>query len=113
VALQIEHWVKHQLAWGVVGHLAAAVNTVQRQWRAAGIKTQKGLRSAPTQGVTGLMLKQEHGVGALGPLQQPLLQLTLGRPGPLERHGTRRFKKDCIEVGAYHKPFLALVHKST
>jgi len=44
---------------------------------------------------------------------QPLLQLALGGPGPFERHGTRRFKKDCIEVGAYHKPFLALVHKST
>ena len=59
------------------------------------------------------MLKQEHGVGALGMGQQPLLQLALDRPGPFKRHRDRRFKKDCIEVGAYHKPFLALVHKST
>lgn len=59
------------------------------------------------------MLKQEHGVGALGMVKQPLLQLALDRPGPFKRHRSRRFKKDCIEVGSYHKPFLALVHQST
>ena len=113
MALQIEYRIEHQLARGVVGHLATAVNAVQGQGRGGGIEAQEGLRGAATQGVSGLVLKQEHGVGALGPVQQPLLQLALGGPGPFERHGTRRFKKDCIEVGAYHKPFLALVHKST
>ena len=113
VALQIEHRVEHQLARSVVGHLAAAVNAMQGQGRCGGIEAQKGLRSAAAQGVAGLMLKQEHGVGALGMVQQPLLQLALDRPGPFKRHRSRRFKKDCIEVGSYHKPFLALVHQST
>jgi len=96
-----------------VGHLATAVNSMQGQGRCGGIEAQEGLRGSAAQGVTGLMLEQEHGVGALGMVKQPLLQLALGGPGPFERHRTRRFKKDCIEVGAYHKPFLALVHKST
>jgi len=113
VALQIEHWVEHQLARGVVGHLAATVNAVQGQGRCGGIEAQKGLRCAAAQGVAGLMLKQDHGVRALGIVQQPLLQLALDRPGPFKRHRDRRFKKDCIEVGGYHKPFLALVHQKT
>ena len=59
------------------------------------------------------MLEQKHSVRASGMVQQPLLQLALERPGPFKRQRSRRFKKDCIEVGSYHKPFLALVHQST
>lgn len=59
------------------------------------------------------MLQQEHRLRSFWVVQQPLLQLALGRPGPLERHRLHRFKKDCVELGAHQLPFLALGNQST
>jgi hypothetical protein len=60
VALEIQHRVEHQLAGGMVGHLAAAVDAEQGQGRIGGIEAQVLRAGAAAQGVARLMLEQQH-----------------------------------------------------
>jgi putative sigma-54 modulation protein len=94
----------------MVGDLTAAVDAKQRVRWVGGVKAQKRRIGPAAQGVTGLMLKQQHSGGAFGILEQTLLQLPLLLPGLGKRHQPRRFKKDCVAAGPAHQPFLALVN---
>ena len=118
VALQVEHGVEHQLAGGVVGHLAAPVDPQQRQRRGSGVKAQMVLTAPSSQGVTGLVFEQEQRIRPLQIAQQPLLQLLLRLPAQRERQGPPRleqdrFKKDCVELGGHRGAYLALGVEST
>ena len=113
VALQVEHRVEHQLTRGVVGHLAAPVDAVQGKGRRLGREAQVGVAGPPTQGVAGLMLQQQQGIGAPGMVEQPLLQESLGPPAPLEAHRPAGFKKDCVEPGCHGGAYLALKQRAT
>ena len=113
MALQVQHRVEHQLARAVVGNLAAAVDAVQGQGRVGGIKAQKAWVGATAEGVAGLVLQQDYGIWAFWLQQQPLLQLPLGMPAPLERHQPLGFKKDCIELRTHGQASLALVGPCT
>jgi hypothetical protein len=101
MAPQIQHRIEHQLARHVVGHLATAINAMERQgWRLR-IKAQVGLAGAAAQGVAGFLFHKQHGVRAGGIGQEPLLQLPLPGPGPGEGHGPAGFKKNCAAVGSH------------
>ena len=103
MAAQIEDGVKDQLARPMVGDFAAAVDAKQGQRRCLDIKAEV-LQAGPTaQGVTGFVLQHDQGLGAVGGLQQALLQLPLPIPGPGEGHRRQGFKKDCGSFRGHHR----------
>ena len=92
---QIQHGVGHQLSGEMVGHLPAAINAMQRQWRGGGIEVEVIAAGTAPEGETGWMLQEPNSLRSLRILEQASLPLTLSFPCLLKRHRSRWLEKNC------------------
>jgi hypothetical protein len=107
MAAQIEHRIEHQLAGGVVGDLAAAVDPVEGERGISRIEVEMLEAGAAAQGVAGLVLQQQQGLRSIRIIQQASLQPPLPGPAAGEGHRLERFKKNCFRPGGHPLLFLA------
>lgn len=98
MATEIQNRISHQLTRGVMGHLAAPVDAVQRCRRLKRIKMEMSFAGTSAEGVTTGVLQQPDGFGTTGGSrlrQQACLPKPLSLPGLLEGNELLRLKKKC------------------
>ena len=92
-ALQIQHWIHHDLTRQMVGHLPTPIDVVQRVRRLGDIKMKMLQAGTTAKGVTRRMLENPDSFRSLAVGHQTFLPATLISPGEIKGTGSCGWKQ--------------------